>query len=286
MNVFKEENLPMKTNIKSILSHGKESNRIYLMHMCHADFPAIIDYLDDLADTHQYTKIFAKIPSSYAPSFIGNGYVIEAHIPAFFYGKEDVMFLVKYKQPSRKVLDDKLMESFQTIFMVPPKGLTVPLENTFSIRQLTINDTNSIIDVFKEVFETYPFPIFDPNFIKKSMTEDGTIYFGVFHDNKLIAVSSAECNGKEQNAEMTDFAVLPTYRGHHLAIHLLAVMEQELSKKQFKTVYTISRLKSLPMNKTFYNSGYQYTGTLIQNTQISGNIESMNVWYKDISKID
>lgn len=271
--------------MKSIISHDKESDRIYIIKMCVEDFPEIIDYLEQLADTHHYTKIFAKIPSSYAPEFINHGYSIEAYVPSFFKGNEDAIFLVKYKNQTRKILDRTSMQHFQTLFLTPAKKIDVPLPDTFTIRNLDVDDVNSITTVFKQVFETYPFPIFDPNFIIKSMMEDDTHYFGVFHQQNLVAISSAECNFKEQNAEMTDFAVLPTYRGHHLAIHLLAAMEQELSKKQIKIVFTISRLNSLPMNKTFYNSGYRYTGTLIQNTQISGHIESMNVWYKSISSI-
>jgi beta-lysine N6-acetyltransferase len=34
------------------------------------------------------------------------------------------------------------------------------------------------------------------------------------------------------------------------------------------------------MNVTFSRAGYTFTGTLINNTNIGGSIESMNVWYK------
>jgi hypothetical protein len=37
------------------------------------------------------------------------------------------------------------------------------------------------------------------------------------------------------------------------------------------------------MNITFAKNGYEYAGTLKNNTNISGNIESMNVWYKHLS---
>jgi hypothetical protein len=36
------------------------------------------------------------------------------------------------------------------------------------------------------------------------------------------------------------------------------------------------------MNVTFARCGYRFAGTLINNTQISGRIESMNVWYKGL----
>jgi hypothetical protein len=37
------------------------------------------------------------------------------------------------------------------------------------------------------------------------------------------------------------------------------------------------------MNITFAKLGYRYGGRLINNTNISGSIESMNVWYKSLA---
>lgn len=282
MNEFNAENIPMSINIQSHISHDKESDRVYLSHFCKEDFPYIINHIENLAQTHQYTKLFVKIPSSYAPLFIENGYTMEAYVPHFFNGQEDCFFLVKYRDPKRKLLDSESMNKFQILFSTPIKEPIEILPEQFTIRELTTDDIACMIDVFKKVFQTYPFPIFNSQFIKKSMEEDDTTYFGVWDNHQLVAISSAECNYQEQYAEMTDFAVLPSHRGYHLAIHLLATMEATLVNKEIKTVYTICRLNSLAMNKTFYNSKYKYTGTLIQNTQISGNIESMNVWYKPL----
>ena len=36
------------------------------------------------------------------------------------------------------------------------------------------------------------------------------------------------------------------------------------------------------MNITFAKLGYDFGGTLTRNTQISGDLESMNVWYKPL----
>ncbi len=273
----------MKNNsIKSTLTHGGGSNRVYLMHLHQDDFPYIISYIENIANEFNYTKIFAKVPSQYAPLFFNDGYIAEAFIPRFFNGKEDVLFLAKYKSEERHVPEYEHLQLFQNMLLNPPSLAKPQLGINYKIRQLTVDDIASMIKIFKQVFDTYPFPIFETEFLEKSMKEYGTRYFGVFSDDTLIAVSSAECSNIEMNAEMTDFAVLPEYRGKHLAAHLLCFMEKELAISDFKTFYTISRLKSLSMNKTFYNAGYKYSGTLIQNTQISGNIESMNVWYKNL----
>jgi hypothetical protein len=46
------------------------------------------------------------------------------------------------------------------------------------------------------------------------------------------------------------------------------------------TGYTSARSLSFGMNITFCRRGYSYAGTLVNNTCISGDIESMNVYYK------
>jgi putative beta-lysine N-acetyltransferase len=82
------------------------------------------------------------------------------------------------------------------------------------------------------------------------------------------------------NTEMTDFATLPEYRGKGLSAFLLRLMESEVKKRQIKTTYTIARAPSFGMNITFSKMGYSYSGTLINNTNIFGHFENMNVWYK------
>jgi len=268
--------------LKSKFTHDKSSNRIYLMHLHQDDFPGIIQHFDHLAQEYHYTKIFVKVATHYAPAFFSAGYSMEAFIPKFFYGEKDVVFLSKFLSSERQIPEYEHLQAFQNMLLKSPLGTQKKPDPKYALRKLSLHDIQDMIRVFRKVFETYPFPIFETDFLEKSMQVDGTRYFGAFLDNQLVAVSSAECDEEGKNAEMTDFAVLPECRGLGLAVHLLSCMEHALEKDNFKTFYTISRLKSLPMNKTFYNANYSYAGTLIQNTQISGSIESMNVWYKRV----
>ncbi len=83
---------------------------------------------------------------------------------------------------------------------------------------------------------------------------------------------------------MTDFAVDPRFRGHGFARNLLTVMEETMRREGIITAYTIARSVSLPMNASFAGAGYRFSGMLPNNTNISGSIESMNVWYKKIQE--
>jgi len=266
--------------IKSHISHDAESNRIYLMSLHPDDFPDIINYLDHLARENTYTKLFAKVPATYSPAFLEAGYGIEAFVPCFFDGEEDALFLTKYLSDERRLPEEDALENFQKLLLQSPVKKNTHLASNFLLKPLGTADALTMVAVFEQVFDSYPFPIFDPAFLVKSMQEDGTRYFGIYDNEQLVAVSSAECCDEHKNAEMTDFAVLPAYRGKGFASVLLSFMEQELTNDGFQTFYTIARLHSIAMNKTFYDAGYKYTGTLTRNTQISGRIESMNVWYK------
>ena len=109
-------------------------------------------------------------------------------------------------------------------------------------------------------------------------------YFSVEIDGRLQALSSSEMDVDGQNTEMTDFATLPESLGQGLAALLLASMEVDSAERGIKTAYTIARAVSPGMNITFARLGYEFGGQLVNNTQISGSIESMNVWYKPLNR--
>jgi hypothetical protein len=59
-------------------------------------------------------------------------------------------------------------------------------------------------------------------------------------------------------------------------------MDDHAKEAGLRVAFTIARALSFGMNITFARRSYQYAGTLINNTQIAGSIESMNVWYKTL----
>lgn len=271
--------------IKSRISSDSEGKRVYLMSMHPDDLPIITDYLDQLAESNKYTKIFVIVRALYSPAFYMSGYTMEAFVPGYYHGKDDAFFMAKYFDKERCFPEKDALRLLKDM-MLTSKGnkLLKPLNDVFKLKLLKEENVYSMVNVFKVVFESYPFPIFDPDFLISSMQEE-TRYYGIFDNCNLVAVSSAECDEMHQSAEMTDFAVLPSYRGKSFALHLLDYMEKDLKKLGYKTLFTIARLHELSMNKTFLNAGYQYSGTLNKNTQIAGKIESMNVWYKHLNVI-
>jgi len=266
------------------IQHGKANDRIYLMNIGSEPVQRIIHEIEQLAAKHSYTKLFCKIPEKYNTQFIRNNYKQEAYIPKFFNGKKTVSFMSKFLDTSRGILTKDEKKSIKKIISLAnskKNSYNPEKANNFYFKILDKDDIPALKNVYKTVFASYPFPIFQENYLLETMTNN-IVYFGAFFKGKLVSASSAEMDIKARNVEMTDFATLPDYRGNSLSVILLDEMEKEMKKRDIKTAYTIARALSAGMNITFSKMNYTYTGTLIHNTNIAGSIESMNIWFKNL----
>ncbi|AZV58535.1 putative beta-lysine N-acetyltransferase [Clostridium sp. AWRP] len=276
-----------KTEIigNSIINHGKYNNRIYLMKLDKNDYPKIVSILGKMAVDNGYTKIFAKIPYSLKDEFINNGYIIEANIHGFYNGIEDAIFISKYFSKERSTIKERNeIEKIINFSKAKDKINTqIKLEQDYQFYICGENDIDQMCKVYKEVFKTYPFPIHDPKYVKETM-DNNSIYFSIKVKDKIVSLASTEMDYSSKSVEMTDFATLPQYRGHGFSIFLLKKMEEKMRRKNFYAAFTIARALSYGMNVTFSKLNYNYGGTLINNTNISGELESMNIWYKILSE--
>ena len=266
----------------STIQHGSQNQRIYLMTSSADDLPDFIFDMDELAATNNYSKIFAKVPISQRDIFLESGYQIEASVPGLFDGKEEGLFLAKYPISERSIEKQPDLVSDILDRAKSKQGTASETELPgFHCRPLLAEDLEEAAHLYRLVFASYPFPIDDPDYLKSTM--DHIAYYGVWFEDHLVALSSAEIDYKNANAEMTDFATHPDYQGKGLANFLLARMEMDMKDRQISTLYTIARAYSYGMNITFAKNNYLYSGTLTNNTQISGSLESMNVWYKHLA---
>jgi len=269
---------------RSLIQYGKDSDRIYLMKLAPDDAPTILTRLEQLAEANDYGKLFCKVPAPVKEAFVQAGYREEARIPRFFDGRADVVFMCRFRKPERaQVADAQQAAITQTLALAEEKrssGSPATAANR-PIRRLNEKDTPQLAALYRTVFPSYPFPIFDEAYLRETMATH-IRYFGAFDGNRLVAASSAETDPDARNAEMTDFATDPECRKQGLAVALLWAMEADMKATGFTTLYTIARAVSVGMNVTFARCGYQFGGTLINNTQISGCIESMNIWYKNV----
>ncbi|WP_342306334.1 putative beta-lysine N-acetyltransferase [Methanolobus sp. ZRKC5] len=267
----------------SLIQHGSFNDRVYLMKLVTDDFEHLPSVIEEIAQENNYSKIFSKIPVSAKEYFLSRGHVEEAHIPGFFNGDEDASFMAKYLSQAR--MEELNTQENTSVLKAAISKFNVSKDVKLSDDEQFIvcseTDTTEMADLYRQVFPSYPFPISDATYLLKTMSED-FVYFGIRKHGKLVAVSSCEMDIANSNVEMTDFATVPESRGKGYSYYLLAEMETNMRDTGIKTAYTIARARSYGMNAVFSRHSYIYAGTLVNNTNISGGIESMNIWYKKL----
>lgn len=266
----------------SVLQHGPANDRVYLMKLDESDVIKVMDRVEEVAKEKGYSKVFVKVPDSAVPYFEKKGFISEAVVPLMVGGETPGCFMSRYHDPDRAVIkEQKLLDEVRQV--ANSKAAEVGSEpDTSAVEKLGPEHIRQLAGLYEKVFESYPFPITDPEFILESMNSD-VIFYGIFSGGKLAAAASAEMDNSWKCVEMTDFATLPELRGQGAAGKLLARMEEDMVQKGILTAFTIARAGSHGMNAVFARAGYCLAGTLPNNTQIGGRLESMNVWYKTIS---
>jgi putative beta-lysine N-acetyltransferase len=266
----------------SVIQHGKLNDRVYGMKLDKNKIDETVKFIEELSRKNDYSKIFLKVDNQSVQKLKNLGYVCEAEIPCYFKGESNCVLMGKFLKSERRIISEQdvldnvlqLAESKTSVGELV-KGMDV------EIAVLEPEHCVEMAEIYSKVFDSYPFPIFDSAYLEKTM-KDNVLYAGVFFNNELVSVASAEMDLKNMNAEMTDFATLPEHRGNGFAVFLLQFLEKEMIRKNFHVLYTIARAISQGMNITFKKCGYSYSGTLINNTNIGGSIESMNIWYKKL----
>ena len=267
----------------SVIQHGPHNNRIYLMRLNTSNTFGLIPILDELALKNDYGKIFAKIPEPEWKVFKSADYVKEAVVPGFFNGKTDGYFIAKYFSAGRQKTAD--FEKLLRPVNEPGENFAHNKHRSGGVARDIIrchpSDAAEMSVIYQRVFKSYPFPIQEPAHLVRMMQE-GVRYFCIRSEGRIAAIAALEIDLEDKNAEMTDFATVPKYRGRGFAGMLLRYMDAKACELGIKTVYTIARAASHGMNYVFNSNRYNYAGLLKNNTQICGCIQSMTVWYKHL----
>lgn len=267
----------------SVLQHGSYNRRIYVMKLHERDMPTIVPLLEQLASKKSYDKILVKTPARNKVAFAKEGYDQEAVIPHYFKNRDDAVFMAKYLSEIRRRIRDRqrvhAVLSLSRKYEGTQSGKTN--DRFFKVQICRSKDAAEMSRLYKVVFKTYPFPIFDPHYLMESINSHVT-YFCICKENRIVALAASEMDSDNRAVEMTDFATLSGHRGQGMAGCLLKAMENEMIHAGLKTAYSIANALSPAINIIFAKNGYSYGGTLGNNTNIAGRIESMNIWYKHL----
>jgi putative beta-lysine N-acetyltransferase len=257
------------------------NRRIQVLSYQGPDLGAMVADLKDRARQLELDKVFLKAPAEDEIHLEAAGMQAEATIRGYFAGQPAVVMssiLSKQRRHRPHVRDqDAILEK---ILSRPIDTSTNSLPEGYQMRRAGADDADELAALYRQVFASYPFPITDPAYLVQTM--ESHVVYRIIRDqgDNLVAAASAETAPSYANAEMTDFATLPNQRGLGLAQHLLAALEDDMVERSIPNLYTVARARSAGMNRVFFNLGYQWTGTLVNNCHISGSFEDMHVWCK------
>lgn len=264
----------------SLIQHGPANQRVYLMTLADQDLPDLPIRLIEFARERGYTKVFSKIPQSALAVFRASGYEIEGKVEGYFRGGASAYFAGFYLDPVRRAGDRREVFRVRQLAEIRVGSMLVPVSGPVP-RRIDREEVESAAELYRDVFVSYPFPIHDPAYLRRTM-DSHIDYYGIWEEGRLISLASAEKDSPSLAAELTDFATREEDRGRSLAGLLLKRIEEDLIADGYLTGFTIARSLSPGMNITFARAGYEFGGLLWNNTQICGRLEPMNVWYRSL----
>jgi beta-lysine N6-acetyltransferase len=270
----------------TVLQHGPFNDRVYVMRTEQGELPEILPYLENLAGKRRYGKVIAKVQASCLDDLRAWGAQEEGRLPAYYPTGEDAVFMARYFDLERR--EERRPEKVRENLALARAKAAEPPSTTgddwhHEVAVATAADAEQMSAVYQQVFPTYPFPIHDPTYLRRVMDND-VVFFKLERDGQIGALASAEMDLPCSAVEMTDFATLPALRGQGAAQSLLQAMEAAMRERGLHLAFTIARAYSPGMNVTFAKCGYTYGGTLTSNTNISGDIESMNLWSRPLAE--
>lgn len=259
------------------------SSRLKVLDYRTSDYAALCDRLTYLADANMFSKIFLKARPDDWQRFAELGFVLEGVIKYFFRG-EDAFVMSKFLVPERADARNEVSESkiVERLMKSPREYEPAPLPEGYRLVIANRDHIPQMVKLYRRVFPTYPSPLAHPDYIAQTMEQHVLYRVALSPKGRVVSAASAEIDSKHGNAELTDCATAKSERGKALMFRLLRELEGDLRGRGIMTGYTLARAPSPGMNRVFYRLGYEYTGRLVNNCDISGSYEDMNIWVKKL----
>lgn len=239
---------------------------------------------EEIANVYNSEKLIVKSRGEQMISLIEKGFQIEGVVDKYFKGS-DCYFLCKYYSVDRRNNSYLLKEDeiLRNVRLLGQREDDFGRIEPYTMKQIEKKDADKLAELYQEVFQVYPTPLTEPDYIRKTIKE-GTIYYAYYLNDQFVSAASAEVNSYYMNAEITDCATLTAHRKHGLMKWLITELENELLRRGVFCSYSLSRALSFGMNGALYQLGYRYRGRLMNNCLIYNKLENMNVWVKDLSQ--
>jgi putative beta-lysine N-acetyltransferase len=258
------------------------NSRIKLIQYDKDHVEALVRHLEELAQVKGIGKVLIYANPEDVPTFEQLGFQQEGEISGFFAG-DPAFVLSRFLDDERADSKDEEKKDRIVEMAEQVETLTEPprLAPEFHLRHGTKADAEELTELYRLVFQTYPTPVHDAEFIRECIDND--VYFTVVtHQGKIVSAASADVFSRFQCAEITDCATHPDYRGKGLLSAIIFDLEKRMKDKGIPHLFSLTRAVSTGMNLVIAKLGFTYKGRLIQNSHIAGQFEDMNIWVKEI----
>ncbi len=247
-----------------------------------SNFFEFLEKIEWIAEANGFDKIIFMAFIDDWQRFLCRGYVLEA-ILRYYHNGEDAFVVSKFGSQNRFTshVFYKEVKMIEKILSKEPDYSACGPPKEFDIRFALKSDTAELVEMYRKIFDSYPSPLLHEDYLS-SVFQKENLFVVATQNNKVVAAASAELNVKKQSAELTDCATLSEFRGQGLMRHLLSLLESHLKDREFICAYTMSRARSFGMNNAFYQLNYEFNGRLINNCDIFGAYEDMNIWVKKL----
>ncbi|ACA58734.1 putative beta-lysine N-acetyltransferase [Candidatus Desulforudis audaxviator] len=261
-------------------AHNDDTNeRLWVFDYRVDDHSALADALVQHARKKGYGKIVFPVREEDTAALTPAGFVTEARAEGFFDGRT-ALFLAYYLNPARQESGTLAGElEILAEIRTRPREIGAGPDPDIALRPADTGDIPELARLFGTVFQAYPTPVDDPEYLELAMGL-GTLFQVATTGGRIVGAAAAEIDPSYKNAEMTNCATHPDFRGRGLASHLLFALERTCAERGYRCFWSLSRAGSYGMNLVFHRLGYRHGGTLINNARFGGRFEDLHLWVK------
>ncbi|MFM1651474.1 putative beta-lysine N-acetyltransferase [Brevibacillus sp. B_LB10_24] len=262
----------------------KQNKRVKLLRYRPEGLDALHAEMERIALAERLTKCIVYAAKADVEKLQSLGYTLEGRIDGFDLGRNAYM-MARFLSEERAVsaAADLAEEVLQASLAKAKAGAAAAsgLPDGYRQREAVEADAEELARLYGIVFATYPTPMDDPAYVRKTMQEN-THYTVVECGGKIVCAASAEVSPEYGSVEFTDCATHPDHLGRGLLQPLFYTLEAKMEQIGIYYLYTLTRAQSHGMNITAAKHGFAYRGRLINNCTIYSGFEDMNIWVKPL----
>lgn len=259
------------------------NRRLKVLEYKATNYRPMLEKLDFLAAANRFDKITFQAAKGDWEVFLRYGYVLEGLLKHVRRGK--TAYMVSKFKSQRRLQSRGLMKEIELIELIMKRDKRVEeptLPDGYFLDYAREDDIDGMLTLYRRVFKTYPSPLTYREYLMSVLHRDAIFRVIRNEEGDVVAAASAELQPSQLSAELTDCATHPDERGNGLMTVLLKALEDDLRREGYLCAYTMARAPSYGMNAAFHSLGYEFNGRMVNNCDIFGDFEDMNLWVKSL----